>query len=119
MRRFAYMGYGGGAALSCVSGPVGCIASVVIWLVTTVVWELLSGVGRGGGWPMSSQFESLIWVGFAVGAATVYWLVARSIVIGAENTVAKRDRIPPDWVRMIEYDMPRYAHRRPRRRLPR
>jgi ABC-type transport system involved in multi-copper enzyme maturation permease subunit len=96
------LGYAGMVVFGCLGVPIGCIGSLI-------VGAILEGFGRHG------IMESVVSLTMTLGMAIVYWLVARSILAAAEATVAKRDRIPPDWVRMIEYDLPRFAPNRTRR----
>jgi hypothetical protein len=110
------LGYAGGFALFCVASPVGCISAMIFTLIASAIKEALEVTGGASRptwfWELAPLFGS-------IGVAAVFWLVARSIVMAAETTVAKSDRIAPNWVRMIEFDLPRYIPRRPRRRLPR
>jgi hypothetical protein len=103
------LGYGGGVLLWCISSPIGCIATAIMWVLAEIFRQVFD----------RTLVTVLTPIGYAVGWGTVFWLVAKSILMSAENAVAKRDRIAPDWVRMIEYDLPRHGPRRPRPRLPR
>jgi ABC-type transport system involved in multi-copper enzyme maturation permease subunit len=100
------LGYLGGSVLMSVSSLFGCLLFFILWIAAQVV---------------SGSLERADWVaimplGYAIAWGTVFWVVARSFLSSAERIVAKRDRIAPDWVRMIEYDMPRYGPTRPRPR---
>jgi ABC-type transport system involved in multi-copper enzyme maturation permease subunit len=107
-------GYAGGFGLGCVTSPIGCIGGVVLSIIASAIKEAISGPSFGRGMPF--QYFDFMPVFYPVGIAIIFWLVARSIVIAAETTVAKADRIAPNWVRMIEYDLPRQIPRGSRRR---
>ncbi|HEY1376579.1 MAG TPA: ABC transporter permease subunit [Gemmataceae bacterium] len=111
------LGYLGGSALFCVSFPVSCIFTLLLAVVAAVLNELIRGTG--GQYGPFAALEALAGVFYTAGAAVVLGLVARSVVLAAENAVAKFDRIPPNWVRMIEYDLPQHGPQVYRRRLPR
>jgi hypothetical protein len=103
------VGYAGVVVLTCVSTPVACIGAVVIGLILSAFEDAI----RGGYAPSVLRTWEAAWPAvWASGAGLAYWLVARSALVAAEATVARNDRIPPDWARMIEMDLPRYAPRR-------
>jgi ABC-type transport system involved in multi-copper enzyme maturation permease subunit len=106
-------GYAGGVALACVASPIGCVGGIVFALVTAAVRETISG---GNPNRLNPSFMEFLPVFYPLGIGLVFWLVARSITMAAETAVAKSDRIAPNWVRMIEYDLPRYVPRGTRRR---
>ena len=106
-------GYAGGTVLGCVGLPIGCIGTVIFSSVFAAIRHRIMGYDAdptlfgGGLWT-----EFILMATMPLGSALLMWLIARSILISAENTIAKRDRIPPEWVRMIEFDLGR--HDRPR-----
>ena len=110
------IGYVGGSALFCAGMPIGCIGTV---LLSAVFAAIESGFGNDPTRHLTSTrsgwFPVVYVLSMTLGPTTLLWLVARGILGSAERTVAKRDRIPPDWVRMIEMDLPR--HRPDRDRL--
>jgi ABC-type transport system involved in multi-copper enzyme maturation permease subunit len=112
------LGYAGGAVLWCVGLPIGCIGSMILAAIVGALEAAINGNSSGG----STFFGPGGWFGLAypvimtLGMAILLWLVGRSILISAEKSIAKRDRIAPDWVRMIEYDIPRYGPTRHRMR---
>ena len=93
----------------CCASPVGCIAAMVFTLIASVIKEAMAATGGPSRqtwlWDLAPLFGS-------IGIAGVFWVVARSIVMAAETAVAKADRIAPNWVRMIEFDLPRHVPRR-------
>jgi hypothetical protein len=69
---------------------------------------------------MSGRIVQIMWpMTVSIGAGFVFWQIARWFLISAENIVKKRDRIPPDWVRMIEDNLPRHDPYRSNRRVRR
>ena len=113
------IGYVGGSALFCAGIPIGCVGSMILAVVFEAFEKTLIGNPNGGSaFGAGGWFYVLYSVSLTAGSAGLLWLVARSVLNSAENTVAKRDRIPPDWVRMIEMDLPRYRRDGDRPRLP-
>jgi ABC-type transport system involved in multi-copper enzyme maturation permease subunit len=111
------LGYAGGSALFCLGMPIGCIGSTIVSILFAVIQ---TAFGQSINDPFMGVFPYLVYpAAIAVGPALLLWMVARSFLATAEMTVAKRDRMPPDWVRMIEYDLPRHGRRRPVYRVPR
>jgi ABC-type transport system involved in multi-copper enzyme maturation permease subunit len=105
------IGYAGGTATFCVGLPIGCLGSVVLSIVVGAVQTIMGSTPSRGPslFGAGPGFEEIWILSMGLGSMLLFWLIARSFLIGAENAVAKRDRIPPDWVRMIEYDLPRRA----------
>jgi hypothetical protein len=108
------IGYGGGAALFCVSTPLSCASSVVLWLLTELAQELLQAASSTGRSPFTWS-EALLPAFWSVGTAIAFWWVARSLVQAAERHIATHDRIPTGRVRLIDLDLP-IRPRRPVRR---
>ncbi len=106
------LGYASGTVLWCVGLPIGCVGCLMlVGLVSVVTGDWIQSFGANGWFDIFYPFA------MTAGSGLLFWAVARSFLTAAENTVAKRDRIPPDWVRMIEYDLPRHGPPRPRPRL--
>jgi hypothetical protein len=112
------VGYAGGFVLFCVSTPLSCLSTMVLGLLLTAIQEAVE-TGGGSGRATFRVWEAYAPVFWALGSALAFWIAARTILASAEATVAKTDRIAPNWVRMIEYDLPRYTPRGPRRRMRR
>jgi hypothetical protein len=109
------IGYGGGAALFCIATPLSCASSVVLWLVTELVQELLQAAAGPTARSPFTWSEALLPVFWSVGTAIAFWWVARSLIQAAERHIATHDRIPTGRVRLIDLDLP-IRPRRPVRR---
>jgi ABC-type transport system involved in multi-copper enzyme maturation permease subunit len=105
-------GYVGGFALFCLSTPVSCLSMLVLSVIVGAVREVIELAGTPSPPVFREQYVAIFWM---LGSAGVFWLVARAILASAEATVAKTDRIAPNWVRMIEQNLPRYGPSGPRR----
>jgi ABC-type transport system involved in multi-copper enzyme maturation permease subunit len=109
------IGYAGGSVIFCIGMPIGCAGSAIVSLLIALLSEVVGKTDRGPNFVMGT-LGFLYPAAMTVGPALLLWIFGRSFLVSAETTVAKRDRMPPDWIRMIEYDLPRYGTRRPIRR---
>jgi hypothetical protein len=107
------LGYAGVAVLWCVGLPVGCIASMILTAIAGILEHLFSGNSNQPTFIFGRWSDFFGPFALTLGSAFVLWKVGRSVLASAENIISKRDRIAPEWVRMIEYDLPRYGRRRP------
>jgi hypothetical protein len=106
------LGYLGGFVLYCALSPLACVGMLVF---AALSWALETA-GRSAGAPASAFgpaaagiLTGLLFAGI-VGLA--YWWVARTMLVGAEQSLERAERIPSGYLRYISMDLP-FRRRKP------
>ncbi len=99
------LGYLGGFVLWCVASPLTCVAMSIFAILSWALESLARSSGAAGVLtvPWAGVLTVLVWAG-AVGLA--YWWVARTMLVGAEQSLERAERIPSGYMRYISMDLP-------------
>lgn len=101
------VGYLGGSVLACVAMPLLCVGMIVAMMLT----EALSTSGGMNPNRRPILYDILVPLFWLMGIAGLMWLIARGFLATAESIIAKSDRIPPNWMRVIETHLRRRKKR--------